>query len=124
MKKQNSSIENIYDLIAVRALVENISQCYAVLGIVHNMWKPLPGRFKDYIAMPKPNLYQSLHTTVIDDKGQIFEVQIRTYEMHNMAEFGIAAHWKYKEGKNRVSNFDQRLTWIRQLLNGEKWGFL
>lgn len=128
MKKQNSSIENIYDLIAVRVLVENISQCYAVLGIVHNMWKPLPGRFKDYIAMPKPNLYQSLHTTVIDDKGQIFEVQIRTYEMHNTAEFGIAAHWKYKEGKNRVSNFDQRLTWIRQLLewgkNGDSYEFM
>lgn len=119
MKKQNSSIENIYDLIAIRVMVENINECYAVLGVVHNMWKPLIGRFKDYISMPKQNMYQSLHTTVIGDKGQIFEVQIRTYEMHQTAEYGIAAHWNYKEGNKKITNFDQRLTWIRQLM---EWG--
>lgn len=120
MKGKSKSFESIYDLIAVRILVDTVKDCYAVLGIVHSMWKPLPGRFKDYIAMPKPNMYQSLHTTVISDTGEIFEIQIRTYEMHEVAEYGIAAHWKYKGGRTQGKDVDSKLDWLRQLLEWQK----
>lgn len=123
MVNQNKTLDQIYDLFAVRIIVETVKDCYAALGVIHELYKPIPGRFKDYVAMPKPNMYQSLHTTLIGSNGQPFEIQIRTYEMHRTAEFGIAAHWKYKEtrgGQVAAGKEEEKLSWLRQILEWQR----
>ena len=121
MTEKHKTFEQIYDLTAVRIIVNSVEACYEVLGLIHSRWKPIPGRFKDYIAVPKPNNYQSLHTTVMTNFGTPFEIQIRTYEMHRIAEYGIAAHWKYKEqaGRSDVGNSDEQLTWLRGVMDAQ-----
>ncbi len=120
MVGQQKTLDQVYDLTAVRVIVDSVKDCYAILGIIHTMWKPIPGRFKDYIAVPKPNNYQSLHTTVMTTYGMPFEIQIRTFEMHKIAEYGIAAHWKYKENRNIDSDLDEKLQWLRGVMETEK----
>ena len=122
MVNQNKTLDQIYDLFAVRAIVDTVRDCYGVLGVVHTMYTPMPGRFKDYIAMPKPNMYQSLHNTLIGPEGEPFEVQIRTWDMHRTSEYGIAAHWKYKEGKGnkKGTSEEAKLTWLRQILEWQQ----
>ncbi|MGH7835537.1 MAG: RelA/SpoT family protein, partial [Candidatus Binatia bacterium] len=120
MESQNLDYDQIYDLVAFRILVDTLRECYESLGVIHSSWKPVPGRFKDYIALPKPNMYQSLHTTVIGPYGERMEIQIRTHEMHRIAEEGIAAHWRYKEGKDFKFNEIQRFAWLRQLLEWQQ----
>lgn len=122
LRRQNLNLEDLPDLIALRVIVRTVDECYAVLGIVHSLWNPIEGRFKDYIAVPKSNMYQSLHTTVIGPKGLPMEIQIRTWDMHQVAEYGIAAHWKYKEGRvgERDDGFDERMAWLRQILEWQQ----
>ncbi len=122
MKNQNKTLDQVYDLFAVRIIVDTVMDCYAALGVIHEMYKPIPGRFKDYIAMPKENMYQSLHTTLIGKSGQPFEIQIRTFDMHRAAEYGIAAHWKYKEasGVGSVHGEEEKLTWLRHILEWQQ----
>ena len=119
--ESRTSIDQVYDLLALRVITTSVQDCYAVFGIIHSLWRPVPGRIKDFIAMPRPNLYQSLHTTVIGERGHQFEVQIRTEEMHRIAEEGIAAHWKYKASGSPISARDeQRLAWVRQLVEWQR----
>ena len=126
MKRDNSSLDQIYDLFAMRIIVNSVKDCYAALGVVHELYSPMPGRFKDYIAVPKPNMYQSIHTTLLGEKGTPFEVQIRTWDMHRVAEYGIAAHWAYKEanflgkGKQNVTVTEDRLAWLRESIEWQK----
>ena len=127
MKNQDKTLDQIYDLFAIRIIVDSVKDCYAALGVIHEMYKPIPGRFKDYIAMPKPNMYQSLHTTLIGPTGQPFEIQIRTYDMHRTADYGIAAHWKYKEASNNggtavatTASEEEKLSWLRQILEWQR----
>jgi guanosine-3',5'-bis(diphosphate) 3'-pyrophosphohydrolase len=119
MRRQKISIDEVYDFIAIRVITDTVRNCYTILGILHNLWKPVPGRIKDYIAIPRPNLYQSLHTSVIGKSGQPFEIQIRTQEMHRVAEEGIAAHWKYKEGKSGTVEGEEQFRWLRQLIDAQ-----
>ena len=120
LKRQKIGLDQVYDLLAVRIITDSVKNCYAALGVIHNEWHPIPGRIKDFIAIPRPNLYQSLHTSVMGPGGRHFEVQIRTEEMHRIAEEGIAAHWKYKEGTRRGAEDDQRITWLRQLVEWQR----
>src|SRR5499427_2611903 len=119
LQRQHISVDQVYDMYAMRIITRSLQDCYAVLGIIHNLWRPVPGRIKDFIAMPRPNFYQSLHTSVITEEGEAFEVQIRTEEMHKMAEEGIAAHWKYKDGPVSAQD-EQRLTWLRQVVEWQR----
>ncbi len=116
MKERGKTLDQIYDLVAIRVIVDSVDECYEIFGKIHNKWKPVPGRIKDYIATPKPNMYRSLHTTVVTNFGRFFEIQIRTYEMNHAAEYGIAAHWKYKENKKESDDLDSRLSWIREVM--------
>src|SRR5205807_10231276 len=118
--RQRITVDQVYDLLAVRIITKSVKDCYAALGAIHQMWRPVPGRIKDFIAMPRPNLYQSLHTTVMTESGHQFEVQIRTEEMHKMAEEGIAAHWKYKDGSPVSAEDEQRLAWLRQVVEWQQ----
>jgi len=120
MQRRGANIDQIYDLLAVRVLVHELAECYHVLGLIHALWRPLPGQFDDYIASPKESMYQSLHTTVLGPGGQPLEIQIRTYDMHHVAEYGVAAHWRYKEGKRRDPKFDDKVAWLRQLIDWQK----
>ena len=120
IRRQKISLDQVYDLMAIRIITDSVKNCYAALGVIHNEWRPIPGRIKDFIAIPRPNLYQSLHTSVVGPLGQHFEVQIRTEEMHRVAEEGIAAHWKYKEGRKGPAEDDQRMAWLRHLVEWQR----
>jgi GTP pyrophosphokinase len=120
MRRQKIGIDEVFDFIAIRVITDSVRNCYTILGILHNLWKPVPGRIKDYIAMPRPNLYQSLHTSVVGKNGQPFEIQIRTQEMHRIAEEGIAAHWKYKEGRSGAVEGEEQFRWLRQLIDSQR----